>query len=104
MLTTNLMRTLFLASAIGIALPACTVVEGRQSAADYTDDVGVATKVRSAIVGDSQLKLQQIDVSVMNNVVQLSGFVDTAQEKTRANDVARKVEGVRSVKNDIVVR
>ena len=100
----NLMKTMLVAFAIGVAVPACTVVEGRQSAADYTDDVGVATKVRTAIIADSQLKLRQIDVAVMNNVVQLSGFVDTAQEKTHAGDVARKVEGVRSVKNDIVVR
>ena len=40
----------------------------------------------------------------MDKVVQLSGFVDTAQEKARASDVARQVDGVRSVKNDIVVR
>lgn len=100
----NLMRTLLVAFAIGVAVPACTVVEGRQSAGDYTDDVAVATKVRAAIVGDAQLKLRQIDVNVMNNVVQLSGFVDSAQEKTHAGEVARKVEGVRSVKNDIVVR
>lgn len=104
MYTKNLIKTLLVAFAIGVAAPACTVVEGRQSATDYTDDVSVATKVRAAIVGDAQLKLRQIDVSVMNNVVQLSGFVDSAQEKTRAGDVARKVEGARSVKNDIVVR
>ena len=102
--TKNLMKTMLVALAIGVAVPACTVVEGRQSAADYTDDVGVATKVRTAIVADSQLKLRQIDVNVMNNVVQLSGFVDSSQEKTHAAEVARKVEGVRSVKNDIVVR
>jgi osmotically-inducible protein OsmY len=101
---TDLIKTMLVAFAIGIALPACTVVEGRQSAADYTDDVAVATKVRTAIVGDAQLKLRQIDVAVMNNVVQLSGFVDSAQEKARASEVAGKVQGVRSVKNDIVVR
>lgn len=102
--TKNILKTLLVAFAIGVAVPACTVVEGRQSASDYSDDVAVATKVRTAIVGDSQLKLRQIDVNVMNNVVQLSGFVDSASEKTHAGDVARKVDGVRSVKNDIVVR
>ena len=104
MRTANLVKTMCVAFAIGIALPACSAIEGRQSPGQYVDDAGIATKVRTAIVGDSQLKLRQIDVNVMDKVVQLSGFVDTAQEKARASDVARQVDGVRSVKNDIVVR
>lgn len=104
MRTTNLLKTMLVAVAVGVALPACSAIEGRQSPGQYVDDAGIATKVRTAIVADSQLKLRQIDVNVMDKVVQLSGFVDTAQEKTRASDVARQVEGVRSVKNDIVVR
>lgn len=104
MRTTNLMKTMFVAFALGVALPACSAIEGRQSAGEYVDDATIATKVRTEIVGDANLKLRQIDVAVMDKVVQLSGFVDNAQEKSHAADVARKVEGVRSVKNDIVVR
>jgi osmotically-inducible protein OsmY len=104
MRTTNLMKAVLVAFALGVALPACSAIEGRQTTGEYVDDATIATKVRTAIVGDSNLKLRQIDVSVMDKVVQLSGFVDSAQEKAHATDVARGVEGVRSVKNDIVVR
>jgi osmotically-inducible protein OsmY len=104
MRTTNLMKTMLVAFAIGVALPACSAIEGRQSAGEYVDDASIATKVRTAIVGDPDLKLRQIDVNVMDRVVQLSGFVDSAAQKARATDVAKRVDGVRSVKNDIVVR
>lgn len=104
MRTTNLVKTMLVAFAIGVALPACSAVEGRQTPGQYVDDAGIATKVRTAIVADPQLKLRQIDVNVMDKVVQLSGFVDSPQEKSRAADVAKRVDGVRSVKNDIVVR
>jgi osmotically-inducible protein OsmY len=104
MRTTNLMKTMLVAFAIGVALPACSAIEGRQSAGEYVDDASIATRVRTAIVGDPDLKLRQIDVNVMDRVVQLSGFVDSAAQKARATDVAKRVDGVRSVKNDIVVR
>ncbi len=104
MRTANLVKTMFVALAIGVALPACSAVEGRQTPGQYVDDAGIATKVRAEVIADPNLKLRQIDVNVMDKVVQLSGFVDSAQEKTRAGEVARKVDGVKSVKNDIVVR
>jgi hyperosmotically inducible periplasmic protein len=46
----------------------------------------------------------QIGVETMQDVVQLSGFVDSAQTKARAGEVARSAKGVREVKNDLVVR
>jgi osmotically-inducible protein OsmY len=46
----------------------------------------------------------QIGVETMQNVVQLSGFVDSAQTKARAGELAGSVTGVREVKNDLVVR
>jgi hyperosmotically inducible protein len=58
--------------------------------------------VKSAIV--DELGLKEIGVETMQNVVQLSGFVDSSQIKTRAGDIARKISGVKEVKNDLVVR
>ncbi len=86
------------------ALGACAVAEGRQSAGNYVDDATISTKVRTEIVKDPNLKLSQIDVHTMQGTVQLSGFVDNAQAKAQAGDVARKIDGVKSVKNDIVVQ
>ena len=60
--------------------------------------------MKAAFVADDQLKARQISVETFNRTVQLSSFVDTSAEKTMATSVARKVEGVQSVKNDLVVR
>jgi osmotically-inducible protein OsmY len=50
------------------------------------------------------LKVTQIGVETMQNVVQLSGFVDSVEVKSRAGEVARDVSGVKDVANDLVVR
>jgi osmotically-inducible protein OsmY len=46
----------------------------------------------------------QITVRTFKGVVQLSGFVDSAQSVTKAGEVAGRVEGVKEVKNDLVVK
>ena len=81
---------------------ACAPIQGRETAGEYVDDVTISTKVRAAIV--SELGLKQIGVETMQNVVQLSGFVETPQVKTRAGDIARGVTGVKDVRNNLVVR
>lgn len=49
-------------------------------------------------------KVLQISVKTYKNVVQLSGFVDTAQMKARAGTVASQVSGVTGVQNDLIVK
>ncbi len=85
-------------------LAACSAIEGRQTAGEYLDDSAITAKVKSQIVGEPSLSAMQINVETMQGVVQLSGFVDQASDKTLASRVAAGVDGVRSVKNNIVVR
>jgi len=82
----------------------CTVFSGRETAGEYVDDATVTTKVNAQIVSESSLKSSQINVETMQDVVQLSGFVDSAKAKERAGEIARNVDGVRSVRNNIIVR
>lgn len=89
---------------LAVVLAACSVVEGRQTTGQYADDAGITASVKAALVEDADLKARQIGVETFNNVVQLSGFVDTAATKAKATRVAAGVTGVRSVKNDLVVR
>ena len=49
----------------------------------------------------TNLKVNEIDVETFKGVVQLSGFVATREEAAKAGTVARSIEGVTSVKNDI---
>jgi len=101
---TNMLKSVFVALTLAVAVPACAAIEGRQTAGQYVDDASISTKVRAAFVADDNLKLRQISVETFNRTVQLSGFVDSSAEKARATDVARKIDGVQSVKNDLVVR
>jgi osmotically-inducible protein OsmY len=75
-----------------------------QSAGDYIDDAMITTKVKAAIAADDKLSAFQINVETLKGVVQLSGFVDTHDEITRAAEVAQKVEGVKSVTTTIQLK
>ncbi|WP_350196335.1 BON domain-containing protein [Thalassobaculum sp.] len=93
-----------MALAATLALGACAETRTSESSGSYLDDTVITTKVKTAILEDPALKVMQIQVSTHKNVVQLSGFVDTPQMIARAGTVANRVEGVASVKNDLIVK
>jgi hyperosmotically inducible protein len=96
------------AIAIALALPlsigACAQTKTSDSTGEYIDDAAITTRVKTAIVEDSALKVMQIDVTTTRNVVKLSGTVDSPQMVARAGDVARRVNGVSSVDNYLLVK
>jgi hyperosmotically inducible periplasmic protein len=74
----------------------------RRSTGEFTDDAGLTAKVKSAIATDAGAKTAAgVNVETYRGVVQLTGFVDSEDQATRAVSAAKKVQGVRSVKNDI---
>ncbi len=99
---TNLMRSLLVALALVTSLAGCAAMTGRETPGEYVDDAAITTKVKTSIV--NELGLKQIGVETMQNVVQLSGFVDSPQIKTRAGEIARGISGVKDVKNNLIVR
>lgn len=82
----------------------CAASGTKQSTGAYIDDASITTKVKSAFVGDDTVKASQVKVETYNGTVQLSGFVDTAVEKERAEQIARGVGGVKGVVNNITVK
>ena len=92
------------AFALAVVLSGCAAFSGRETPGEYVDDAAFTTKVKAQIFNDPALKSQQISVETMQDTVQLSGFVDSAQIRDRAGAVARNVEGVHSVKNNLLVR
>jgi osmotically-inducible protein OsmY len=68
------------------------------------DDSVITGKVKAALVADPTTKAHQISVETFQGVVQLSGFVDTGEARSRAEQVAQGVEGVKDVKNDLELR
>jgi len=75
-----------------------------ESTGQYVDDSVITTKVKAAIFNDDLLKTLQINVKTYKGVVQLSGFVNSAQSVSRAGDLARGVPNVGTVQNDLIVK
>jgi osmotically-inducible protein OsmY len=82
----------------------CAATQKHESTGQYVDDSVITTKVKTAIFNEATLKTLQINVKTYQGVVQLSGFVDSVQSISKAGEVARRVENVISVKNDLLVK
>jgi len=98
------MLSLLVCVALVTVFVGCASTPTKESTGEYVDDSTITTKVKSAILGDSALKVFQINVETFKGEVQLSGFVDSAEMKTKAGEVARGVGGVKSVKNNLIVK
>jgi len=82
----------------------CASTRTQESTGQYFDDSTITTKVKAAIFDDPALKVFDISVETFKGVVQLSGFVNSAEIRSRAAVVASRVSGVKSVKNNLLVK
>lgn len=82
----------------------CASTSNKESTGQYIDNSVITSKVKTAIFNEPTLKSLQINVDSFKGEVQLSGFVDSAENVKKAGEVARGIEGVVSVKNDLVVK
>jgi osmotically-inducible protein OsmY len=94
-----LVLLIVLASAWG-----CGSTSTKEGTGEYVDDSVITTKIKSAILNDSSLKVNEINVETFKGVVQLSGFVRSQTDIDKAVQVARGVAGVKSVKNDMRIK
>ncbi|HEX5629312.1 MAG TPA: BON domain-containing protein [Usitatibacteraceae bacterium] len=76
----------------------------QQSPGAYVDDSVITGKVKAAVLEEPMLKSAEINVETFKGVVQLTGFVSSRAAIDKAVEVARRVEGVKSVKNDMIVK
>jgi len=79
-------------------------IRADRSAGEVVDDTIIIARVKAALIGDTRTKAHQIEVKANNGIVQLGGFVDSSASKAAAAEVARTVNGVKSVSNDLQVR
>lgn len=93
-----------LASCLILGLGACAVSSGQSSVGQYVDDSTITTRVKARFAEDKQVSVMRLSVETLNGQVLLSGFAVSAAERSLAGDIALGVPGVKSVKNDIVVR
>jgi hyperosmotically inducible protein len=97
-------KTFVAISLITLSLNACTALTGRETAGQYMDDATITADVKAEIMRDPSLNMFQISVETFKNEVQLSGFVDSTKKVRRAGEIARKTPGVKSVKNNLIVK
>jgi len=100
-------RTPLIAAVTAIALLAatgCAVTRGQETVGAYVDDAGITTLIKSRFAENKQVDALAISVETLNGVVMLSGFAKNATEKVTAESIARGVNGVKSVRNEIAIR
>ena len=68
------------------------------------EDRRTAERVREALAAGADYKYDGVKVIASNGVVQLSGFVNTSAQRSRAGEVISKVVGVKDVVNNITVK
>lgn len=82
----------------------CAGDTASRSTGEYVDDSVITTKVKTALLDDPVVKGLEINVETFKGVIQLSGFANSDVEKDQAGRLAKSVEGVVSVENDIIVK
>ena len=85
-------------------LAACAATPTRESTGDFVDDSVITTKVKALLAEDDFLKSFQISVETYKGTVQLSGFVNSKQAVDKAGEIVRSVKGVKSLKNNLIVK
>lgn len=101
------MRTTLAAALAALSLVAvsgCAVTRGQETVGAYVDDSAITTAVKARYIENEDVDASSIRVETLNGTVMLSGFAKNETEKSTAESVALKVNGVKSVKNQIAVR
>jgi osmotically-inducible protein OsmY len=93
-----------LLSAVLIAAAGCAATRTHEASGQYVDDSVITSKVKAAILGEPGLKVSEINVETFKGRVQLSGFVSHRGDIDSAIRVARNVDGVTSVTNDMQLK
>jgi osmotically-inducible protein OsmY len=82
----------------------CAGTRTTDSTGQYVDDSAITAKVKSALLHDDAVKSFAVSVETVKGVVQLSGFVDSSDQRSAAGRDASAVPGVRDVRNNLIVK
>ena len=85
-------------------LTGCAGDQNSRSTGQYIDDKSLSVRVHDALGNNSEYKFDNVNVNIYRGTVQLSGWVNTSDQKSRAADLVRGVEGVKDVQNNITVK
>jgi osmotically-inducible protein OsmY len=103
--TANKFRFLLPLMLLSVGAAACSVTSGQESTGQYVDSAAITTKVKTKLASEGGMTLaNQVKVDTVQDVVQLSGFVPSDKDRIKAEQIAWSVEGVKAVRNSIVVQ
>ena len=99
------LRNVGLATCLLVAAPLVVgCASPSRTAGQTVDDASITAKVKSQLLADPEVAGLNVNVTTFEGQVQLSGYVESSQQRQQAEQIARNVEGVRSVSNDLIVR
>ena len=87
-----------------VSAAGCAVTRGQESVGNYVSDAAITTAVKARMIENPQVDGSSIRVETLHGTVMLSGFAKSMTEKSAAEAMAWKTEGVKVVKNEIAVR
>ncbi|MBK9444239.1 MAG: BON domain-containing protein [Comamonadaceae bacterium] len=93
-----------LTAIVVLAASGCAVSRGQETVGAYVDDAGITTLVKTRMAESKLVSATSISVETLNGTVMLSGFAKSSTEKSEAERIARGVNNVKLVKNEIAVR
>ena len=96
-------RLVLFACLLSLSLVGCAA-DTKERTGEYIDDTSITTRVKTKLIDDPQTSGFAITVTTYKGTVQLSGFVSGEKEKSRAEELAKTVPDVKSVKNDLIVK
>jgi Predicted periplasmic or secreted lipoprotein len=99
------LKPLFISAALAFSLSAvgCTSMTG-ETAGQYVDDSTITASVKAKLVGEKAANLTRIDVDTTNRVVSLNGIVESPEQKSRAEQLAMQVAGVKKIENNLQIQ
>jgi hyperosmotically inducible protein len=96
---TNRCSAVLLGTVLALSAAGCA----NTSLGQKVDDSVITTRVKTALIADPDVKGTVVNVETVNGTVQLSGFVDSPAQISRAADIAKRVDGVTRVENKLSV-
>jgi hyperosmotically inducible protein len=102
--TLSLVLCLAALPVVSLVSTGCAGDKYHQSTGEAIDDHGISSRVKHALANDGEYKYDGVEVNTFKGTVQLSGFVDSSSQNSRAAQLAKGVEGVQDVVNNITVK
>lgn len=93
-----------LTSGVVATTTGCSSMKSGRTTGQYIDDTTLKMHVKSALNDNQEYKFDNVNVDVFRGTVQLNGFVNTQAQKTQAGEIAKGVQGVSNVVNNITVQ